>query len=98
MFTWLKSFWSWLTHANVTEEIQAVQDLTVKACSFLPTAATVGNIIAAGNPQLLTATAIATAVCTAVSSRANSTVMGLVAAEPMVAGVKIEGTFVTKEN
>jgi len=66
-----------------------VQALTVKACSFAPTANTVGNIIAQGVPALRTAQAIADAICLAVAPKA-----GVEAGKPTVAGVPVEGVRV----
>ncbi len=44
-----------------------VQNDAVAICSYLPTAATVANIISANNPVVITADAVATAICQAVS-------------------------------
>jgi len=54
----------------------------------------VANIIAAGNPSMMTATAIAGAICAAVTPKPP--IMGLMEAVPMVNGVPIEGHFVRK--
>ena len=73
-----------------TVVVTDVQQATVALCAFLPTALTVANIIAAGNPALATATEIATAICAAVTPKAairNGAV-------PMVGGVPVAGRFV----
>ncbi len=72
--------------------VAMVQQDAVAVCSFLPTASTVANIIAAGNPLLITAEAIAQAICAAVTAApAVTTRRG--AAQPMVNGVPVRGKF-----
>lgn len=66
--------------------IADAQAVAVAACSFLPTASTVANIIAAGSPQLNTATAVGNAICAAVAPKAGTS-----AGKPTVAGVPVEG-------
>lgn len=66
--------------------IADAQAAAVKACSFLPTANTVANIIAAGSPALNTASAIGDAICAAIAPKA-----GVGAGKPTVVGVPIEG-------
>lgn len=73
--------------------IKAVRDAAVATCGFLPDAVTVGNIILAGNPAFVTASAIATAICAAVNNLPK-TAMRRGAAVPTVAGVPIHGRFV----
>ena len=63
-----------------------VQSIAVKACSFLPTAETVGKIIAANSPALNTSAAVASAICAAIAPKA-----GPGAGRATVAGVPIEG-------
>jgi hypothetical protein len=63
-----------------------VQSIAVKACAFLPTAETVGKIIAADSPALDTSAAVASAICSAVAPKA-----GPGAGRATVAGVPIEG-------
>lgn len=76
--------------------IAGVQNAAVAICAFLPTANTVGNILAAGNPLLVTAEAVAEAICAAVGTAptvvAKSGRRRLVAM-PMVNGVPIQGKF-----
>jgi len=67
-----------------------VQAAAVSACGFLPTAATVANIIAAGNPTLTTATTVAQAICSAVTAHGGR----LGGAAPNVNGVAVHGRFV----
>lgn len=47
--------------------IAQVQKYSQLACGFVPTAATVANIISGGNPGVMAATSIAQAVCSAVA-------------------------------
>ncbi len=70
-------------------DVKTIQSTAVAVCGFLPTAATVGNIIAAGNPILTTAEAIAEAICAAVSPAKAATRHG--GALPTVSGVVIKG-------
>jgi len=95
MWNSIKSFFASMTGWFKTHDVaDEVMEKTVDACGFLPTAATVVNIVAAGNPSLMTATAIAGAICAAVTPK--HPVMGLYEPVPMVAGVPIEGTFIKK--
>ena len=76
--------------------IAGVQNAAVAACAFLPTATTVGNIIAAGNPLLTTAEAIAQAICAAVTQAptvAAKSGRRMMVVQPMVNGVPIQGKF-----
>lgn len=99
MWSAIKNFFgaigSWFSSRNIKADVDAVQNATVQACGFLPTAATVGNILAAGDPNMLAATAVATAICAAVT-KPTAPVMGLIEPVPTVNGVPIEGTFVKK--
>lgn len=74
--------------------VQDVQNAALAACSFLPTASTVANIIAAGNPALQTAEAVAQAICAAVAVASPSGKLGGSIALPTVNGVVIHGTWV----
>jgi hypothetical protein len=67
-----------------------VQAAAVAACGFLPTAATVANIIAAGNPAVATVSTIAQAICSAVTAKGGR----LGGAAPNVNGVPVHGRFV----
>ena len=68
-----------------------VQAAAVAACGFLPTASTVANIIAAGNPSVNTVTTIAQAICSAVVGAKGGRLGG---AAPNVNGVAVHGRFV----
>lgn len=70
--------------------IAQVQSITASVCMFIPTAETVAGILAAGNPILGTATAVADAICAAVTKKGARLGVG---AAPTVAGVPIHGTF-----
>ena len=72
--------------------IAEVQAAAVAACSFLPTATTVANIIAAGNPLVDTAASIAAAICSALA--ANKSSARKRATVPTVNGIVIHGRFV----
>jgi len=71
--------------------ISQVQQATVLACGFLPTATTVANILAAGNPAVSAVSAVATAICTAVTSKG----VRRGGAIPNVNGVDVHGRFVS---
>jgi hypothetical protein len=82
------------TTSNISAVIAAVQQAAVASCAFLPTAATVTNIIgaAAGVGAATTlATDIASQICSAVSA-VKSGKRG--AAAPTVNGVAVHGRFV----
>jgi hypothetical protein len=88
-------FKSWFRTVDLSDEIDTVQRLTVQCCGFLPTVGTVASIVTAGNPTVLTATAVATAICSAVSP--TKTAQGLLSMDgpPTVNGVVVEGGFVS---
>jgi len=65
--------------------IAQVQALARGACRFVPTAATVAEILAAGNPAVSTASAVAGAVCAAVQSSAPTVASRAVGALAAVA-------------
>lgn len=71
-------------------QIEAVQSAATAACQFLPTAETVADIIASGDPRLPTASAMARAICAALVP-APSGIRTLVAPVPAVNGVVIRG-------
>ena len=79
-----------LTGAPITAA--DVQSAAVAACGFLPTAATVANIIAANNSTLTTATSVASAICAAVVGAKGGRLGG---ATPNVNGVQVHGRFVS---
>ena len=70
----------------------SVPTAAVAACGFLPTLATVANIIAANNSTLSTATAVASAICAAVVGAKGGRLGG---ATPNVNGVQVHGRFVS---
>jgi hypothetical protein len=80
-----------ITPANVTTVISQVQADAVAVCGFLPTAATVANIISAGNPLIATVSAIAEAICSAVLPAKLGRKLAVI---PTVNGVPIHGRFV----
>ena len=80
---------------SIVAEVQALtaaaDAFKVTACAFVPTATTIINIIAKGNPALATASEIATAICAAVAPKPA---LRRAALAPMVDGVIVEGHFV----
>lgn len=82
------------TAANITTVISQVQQSAVAACSFLPTTATVAQIIGTASgvgAETQLATTIAAQICAAVSPSAKARRGG---AAPTVNGVAIHGRFV----
>jgi predicted small secreted protein len=83
------------TPINVQSFIEQVQAAASVACGFLPTAETVAQIIATGNPIVTTAGDVANAICKAVTvppSTPPAVAARLRAAgPPTVAGVVIHG-------
>jgi hypothetical protein len=73
----------------------AVQQAAIEACGYLPDVAAVSAIILAGNPLLNLPMQIAAAICAAVTPPSTG-VRGAraVAAEGVVAGVRVTGVFV----
>lgn len=78
---------------NLADFIAQVQATTSAVCSFLPTAETVANIVATGNPIVTTAGAVANAICAAVVPAKQAARQNRTAAPPIVAGVVIHGKF-----
>jgi len=84
------------TVGTTTSTIVAdTQQAATVACGFVPTAATVLNIVAVGNPLIATADAIAQAICSAVAASAAAPKAGrLRATVPTVNGVAVHGRFI----
>lgn len=74
-----------------TIQIESVQSAATAGCQFLPTAETVADIIASGDPRLTTASAIARAICAALAPAAPAGIATLFKAPPTVNGVVIRG-------
>ena len=74
-----------------TPTVAEIQSITVTVCGFLPTASTVANILANGNPIVATATAVANAICAAVVPTKSARLRAIV---PTVNGVVVHGRFV----
>lgn len=74
-----------------TDTISQVQQIAATVCFFVPTAATIAGILAAGNPALQSASAIATAICNAITAPKMSSRRG--AAAPRVGRVAVYGTY-----
>lgn len=75
--------------------IDQVRAATSAACAFLPTAETVANILATGNPLVSTASTIADAICNAVKPKLVSGKLRRATA-PSVLGVPVHGKFLTR--
>jgi hypothetical protein len=92
---WVDKFWGWLTGPGFDEDVEEIRLATCRLCRFFPTAATVANILSAGNPALMTGTAIAAAICAAVTRKQNQQAFGLIGHKepPMVEGIVIEGEW-----
>lgn len=69
-----------------------IQNAAIAACAFLPTAQTIASILAANDPKLATAEAVAAAICAAIQPTAHA----LIYVAPAVDGVQIVGAFVPK--
>ena len=82
------------TTGSLPISITDVQNDAVLACSFLPTAATVANILAAGNPILVTAEAVAQAICAAITPTKTTAKLRGNMVLPEVNGVVIQGSWV----
>jgi hypothetical protein len=107
--SWLSNIWSWFLGLFSADKVKQIQAATVEACSFLPTAASVANILAANNPTLITAEGIALAICTAIkggnveAAPAATVIQSLMAPGEApavvvdVQGLKVEGSFVGKK-
>lgn len=72
--------------------ISDVQARTAKVCSFVPTATTVANILAARNSLVQSASSIANAICNAVTTRPLADGPG--DRKPRVNGVVVRGKFI----
>lgn len=80
--------------------IAQVQSYTRAACGFVPTAASILNMITGGNPGVVAATAISQAVCNAIAppmmagraAGVRKTVKGWTVTPGAVNGVRVEGT------
>jgi hypothetical protein len=82
------------TATDITTVISQVQQAAVAACSFLPTTATVANIlgtVAGVGAETQLATTVAAQICAAVSPAASVRRGG---AAPTVNGVVVHGRFV----
>lgn len=88
-FGWAKKFWTWLNSEALEDQVDAVMDLVVEKCHFLPTAASVAAMLTASNPAFVGVVAVATAICNALASKR----VGLLRYAPTVNGVEIDGTW-----
>jgi hypothetical protein len=97
VWSWLKS---WFTKDNLAEAAKDLQDATVTACGFLPTAETAAAVLVSVDkqPTVSVVMMIAEGICNIVTKPTEGAVtqMGLMS-EPVMPtfnGVKIEGEFV----
>lgn len=79
------------TTSTGDDTVAKAQAAAKAACSFLPTAETIADIIAVNDPRLATGTAIANAICNALNPETPAGVMTLFKASPTVDGVVIRG-------
>lgn len=87
------------TGPDIAALIAQVQTYTKAACGFVPTAATIINIVGAGVPGVMAGTAIAQAVCNAIAppmmagrgTGVRKTVKGWTVTPGAVNGMKVEG-------
>ncbi len=75
---------------NIFDQVRAI---TSTVCAFLPTAETIGLILAAGNPALQSAADIANAICAAVAPVRTSGLNRRAVGRPVVGGVVVHGKF-----
>lgn len=78
------------------DTVSKAQAFAKAACSFLPTAETISDIIKVGDPRLATAKAIAAAICDAINPDTPAGIMTLFKPAPTVDGVVIRGEHVGK--
>ncbi len=80
-----------------SDTITQIQNAAIKACSFLPTVTTITAILGLHNPTYETVSDIASAICKAVVPAPTPNPLSRTAkpAAPTVAGVPIDGQFVT---
>lgn len=62
---WFTAFARWWS--GIDGKVKQVQELTVKACKFLPEAASVAAMLTASNPAVVGVVAIANAICVIVN-------------------------------
>jgi hypothetical protein len=91
---WFSKIASWFTGPEFDEDIEKIRLATVRVCGFLPTVGTVANILAAGNPALMGATAIAGAICAALTRKKSMAALYGDGGVATVEGIVIEGEWV----
>ena len=80
-----------------TSGVSTIQHTVVSACGYLPTVATIEDLINLNSPALATATQIAKAICAAVTVKGGAggpEARGPGVGHPQVDGVPIHGKFV----
>lgn len=88
MWSWIKSWFRRVDFGKIDDVLKE----SAKICGFLPTIQTVINILAIGNPALITASGIAGAICGAINNRSAQSLMG--GGKPTIEGVQIDGSFI----
>lgn len=88
---------------TMDEKIKFVQDTSVAACSYLPAAASVSQVILATNATLdATLVTIANGICSAVAEWQtgvqNKSIATAMAPCPMVNNICIQGSFVNQSD
>ncbi len=91
-----------VTPPDITGIVAQIQSYCKIACGFVPTAATIANILSGGNPGVMAATAVSEAICKAISppmlagrkAFVATTVKGWHVTPGAVNGVQIEGSRV----
>jgi hypothetical protein len=97
VISWPKRFVNWVISPEFDQDVEDIRLATVRLCGFMPTVATVVNILALGRPTMLAATGVATAICVALTRKKQEQASGvatLVDTPPMIEGVVIEGEWV----
>ncbi len=84
-----------VVQADISTVISDVQAATQAICLVVPTANSIAQIVAVGDPLLATASAIASVICKAVSAAPVSTRLGSVRGTVRPAPVVIDGITVT---
>jgi hypothetical protein len=97
VISWPKRFIDWVVSPAFDQDVEEIRLATARLCGFLPTVATVVNILALGRPTMLAATGVATAICVAITKKKQEQATGVAAlldTPPMIEGIVIEGEWV----
>jgi hypothetical protein len=97
VISWPKRCIDWVVSPAFDQDVEEIRLATARLCGFLPTVATVVNILALGRPTMLAATGVATAICVAITKKKQEQATGVAAlldTPPMIEGIVIEGEWV----